>query len=82
LERGNGGERRSGGREVWSSVFSEVPFWNSVECGILYGIDFRTRNSAKKFTVKYHGIRYWFLYVEFCISSNENSIIQPITKNL
>jgi hypothetical protein len=27
-------------------VFSEVPFWNSAEYGILYGIGFISRNSA------------------------------------
>jgi hypothetical protein len=27
-------------------VFSEVPFWNSAEYGILDGIDFISRNSA------------------------------------
>ncbi len=34
-------------------VFSEVPFWNSAEYGILYGIDFILRNSAE-----FHGIYY------------------------
>ncbi len=34
-------------------VFSEVPFWNSAEYGILYGIGFISRNSAKFFTVQF-----------------------------
>jgi hypothetical protein len=33
-------------------------------------------------TAKFHGIRYRFVYTEFRQPSNENSSIQPITKNL
>jgi hypothetical protein len=33
-------------------LFSEVPFWNSVENGILYRLDFISRNSAEFFTVQ------------------------------
>jgi hypothetical protein len=37
----------------WSRarVFSEVPFWNSAEYRILYGIGFISRNSAKFFAI-------------------------------
>ncbi len=34
------------GGKVGGRVFSEVTFWNSAEYGILYGIDFISRNSA------------------------------------
>ncbi len=37
-------------------VFSEVPFWNSAEYGIVYEIDFISRNSAEFFTVQYREI--------------------------
>jgi hypothetical protein len=37
-------------------VFSEVPFWNSAEYGILIAIDFISRNSAEFFTVQYSEI--------------------------
>jgi hypothetical protein len=37
-------------------VFSQVPFWNSMEYGILYGIYFISRDSAKFFTVQYREI--------------------------
>jgi hypothetical protein len=56
---GPGGGGRGGLRSqisLPSRVFSEVPFWNSAEYGILYGIDFISRNSAKFFTVQYRGI--------------------------
>jgi hypothetical protein len=54
-------------------VFSEVPFWNSAEYGILYGIGFISRNSAKFFTVQFRGIPCRFVYTEFRIPSNENT---------
>jgi hypothetical protein len=37
-------------------VFSEVLFWNSAVYGILYGIDFILRNSAKFLTAQSCGI--------------------------
>ncbi len=49
----------------WTRVFSEVAFWNSAEYGILYGIGFISRNSAKFFTVQFHGIPCRFVYTEF-----------------
>jgi hypothetical protein len=42
--------------EVVLRVFPEVSFWNSAEYGILYGMDFISRNSAKFFTVQYREI--------------------------
>jgi hypothetical protein len=43
---------------VWGGhrVFSEVPFWNSAEYRILYGIGFISCNSAKFCTVQFPGI--------------------------
>ncbi len=52
-------------------MFSEVPFWNSAEYGILYGIGIISRNSAKFFTVQFRGIPCSFDYTEFRIPSNE-----------
>jgi hypothetical protein len=66
--------------DIVGRVFSEVPFWNFAEYGILYGIYFISRNSAKFFTVQYRGIPYRFVYTEFRIPSKENTIIEPITK--
>jgi hypothetical protein len=63
-------------------VFSEVPIWNSAEYGILSGIGFILRNSVKFFTVQFRGIPCRFMYMEFRIPSNENTIIEPITKDL
>ncbi len=59
-----------GPAHVHVRVFSEVPFWNSAEYGILYGIGFISRNSAKFFTVQFCGIPFRFVYTEFCIPSN------------
>jgi hypothetical protein len=60
-------------KTLYSRVFSEVPFWNSAESGILSGIDFISRNYAGLFTVQYRGIPYRFMFTEFRIPSNENS---------
>ncbi len=67
---------------VRGRVFSEVPFWNSAEYGILYGIGFIPRNSAEFCTVQFRGIPCRFVYTEFRMPSNENTIIEPITKDL
>jgi hypothetical protein len=40
------------------------------------------RNSAKFFTVQFRRIPCRFVYTEFRIPSNENTIIEPITKDL
>jgi hypothetical protein len=58
------------------------PDWNSAEYRILYGIDFILRNSAKFFTAQSRGILYRFVYTKFRIPSNENTIIEPVTKDL
>jgi hypothetical protein len=67
---------------------SEVPFWNSAEYGILYGIAFISRNSAKKcivLTVQYREIpRNSILVCVYGIPytpSNENSIIKKLKKS-
>jgi hypothetical protein len=65
-------------------VFSEVPFWNSAEYGILYGTGFISHNSAKFFTVQFRGIPYRFVYTEFRIPSNLATafcIMQPGVKS-
>ncbi len=57
-------------------MFSEVPFWNSAEYRILYGIDFISHNSANLFAVQNREIPYRFVYTEFHIPSGENSSIK------
>ncbi len=52
-------------------MFSEVAFCNSAEYGILYGIDFISRNSAEFFTAQNREIPYRFVYTEFRMPSNE-----------
>ncbi len=49
-------QRQEGDQCRPTKVFSEVPFYNSAEYGILYGIDLISRNSAKFFTVQYREI--------------------------
>ncbi len=52
---------------IYHRVFSEVPFWNSAEYGILYGIDFISRNFLLLNTAEFRGIPYKFVYTEFRI---------------
>ncbi len=69
---------------IAARVFSEVPFWNSVEYGIVYRIGFISRNSAKCFTVQFRGIPDRFVYTEFRIPSNLATafcIMQPGVKS-
>ncbi len=89
---GGGGQKCSlVGNQFYTNVSGvfEVPFWNSAEYGILYGIDvfcLVQHNSAKLFTVQYRKILqnsvefcrtpYWFMYSEFRIPSNENSSLK------
>jgi hypothetical protein len=56
-------------------VFSEVPFWNSVEYRILYGIDFILRNCVKFFALQYYGM-------EFRIGSCQGNSVYIPMKNL
>jgi hypothetical protein len=67
---------------IQNRVFSEVPFWNSAEYGILYGIGFIPRNFLLFNSAEFRRIPYRFVYTEFRIPLNENTITEPITKDL
>ncbi len=54
-----------------TELYTELTFFHVIPC-----------NSAKFFTVQYRGIPYRFVYTDFRIPSNENTILEPITKDL
>jgi hypothetical protein len=65
-------------------VFSKEPIWNSTEYGILYGINFISRNFAKFLlynTARFCQIPNTFVNTDFYKPSNEHSSINKLKKS-